>query len=56
MRQLSLLNSYSLDCREGHMKKKSLCVCVFVCLFVSRSKVKKTSFFKFIRISIAYVQ
>ncbi len=30
MRQLSLLNSYSLDCREGHMKKNSLCVCVRV--------------------------
>ncbi len=24
----------SLDCREGHMKKNSLCVCVCVCVFV----------------------
>ncbi len=38
MRQLSLLNSYSLDCREGHMKKNSLCVCVFVCVKVKGQK------------------
>jgi hypothetical protein len=39
--------SSSLDCREGHMKKKK-----FVCLFVSgqRSKVKKTFLQKTIKV------
>ena len=31
-----IVRSYSLDCKEGHMKKNSLCVCV--CLFASGSK------------------
>jgi hypothetical protein len=30
IKKLPSLFAYSLDCREGHMKKNSLCVCVFV--------------------------
>jgi hypothetical protein len=32
------LGHYSLDCREGHMKKNSLCVCLCVCMFATGSK------------------
>ena len=35
----SEISSYSIDWREGHMKKN----CLFVCLFVWESKVKRTS-------------
>ena len=36
---LSVIAGYSLDCREGPMKKNSF-FCLFVCGFVSGSKVK----------------
>jgi len=32
---------YSLDCREGHMKKNRLCVCLCVCIGVKRTSGSK---------------
>jgi len=32
-RDIHLCQEYSLDCKEGHMKKNRLCVCVFVCIW-----------------------
>ena len=37
---------YSLDCKEGHMKKNSLCVCVCVCVCVRLHRGQKNIFFK----------
>ncbi len=37
-----LMISYSLDCREGHMKKNRLFVCMSVCIKVKRTSVLET--------------
>jgi hypothetical protein len=39
--EYNLLDSYSLDCREGHMKKNSLSVCMYVCMFATGSKERR---------------